>query len=562
MGRLIPKVEIEDITLKPERDVARCLVEQLPNDCIIYHSYPWLRSDRNDRGNTTIREGETDFVLIIPSHGMLILEVKGGEIHYDEETRNWSRVLGSGRLKPIQDPFEQANRNTHYLEKVIKERGYQGASQLPFGYGYAVVFPDCNYTEPTTPPGSVPSIIFSANDLPYLDRRITSALTQWIRRDRPKPLTEEDIHKIQKTISPGFNLLPVLFRKIEEQEEKLFRLTNDQKSLLTFLGKKSRACIKGVAGSGKTMLAQAQAEKFADEGKSVIFVCYNKTLAHWIKDSIADEYKKLITVKHFHGICYEWCKKIGLDFHPPFDNSDNSNEFWDNTAPDLFIDAIDMTEDRFDAVIVDEGQDFLSNWWIPLELINKEGTDGSMYVFYDPRQNLYIDQASSLPALGEPFNLPTNCRNTRSIAEHCSEILDVEVPTRDDAPLGEKPTIVTLEENYDIRKRVERYINDWVNNGKLKASQVAILSPNKISNSSIKGSNQLKGVSITDDIQKWKSSEAILFSSVKGFKGLEADAIILIDVPDTNTSRTFKQSDYYVASSRAKHLLVVIQKEG
>ena len=80
MARLIPKVRIEDIGVKSERDTARHLIDQLPNECIIYHSYPWLKSDRNDRGNTTIMEGETDFVIILPSHGMLILEVKGGEI--------------------------------------------------------------------------------------------------------------------------------------------------------------------------------------------------------------------------------------------------------------------------------------------------------------------------------------------------------------------------------------------------------------------------------------------------------------------------------------------------
>lgn len=557
MARLIPKVETDDISVKSERDVARCLVEQLPDDCIIYHSYPWLRSDRNDRGNTTIKEGETDFVILIPSHGMLVLEVKGGVIDYDEVGRKWNRVLGS-RLKPIQDPFEQANRNTHYLEKEIKKRGYQGAKSLPFGFGYAVVFPDCNYCG-ATPPGSDPSIIFSANDLPFLDRKIKNALTQWIRRDKPNPLSRDDMAKIQQAISPRFNLLPVLFRKVEEQEEKLFRLTSDQKNLLVFLGEKKRACIKGVAGSGKTMLAQAQADKFADAGKSTLLVCYNKILAQWVTDSIAVEYKDKITVKHFHGLCSDWCRKAKIPFNPPFENSD---EYWKETAPDLLIDAIDFVDQKFDAVIVDEGQDFYPNWWMPLEMINSEGDEGAMYVFYDPKQNLFVDQAGSLPALGEPFTLPVNCRNTRSIANLCSEILDVEIPTKDDAPTGEKPEIIKLDSDYDIKKRVERYIHDWINKGKLNPKQVAILSPNKLSNTSLKGMTKVKGVALTDDIQVWKDNRAILFSTVRGFKGLEADAVILMDVPSEGESFNFKQPDYYVACSRAKHLLVVICKEG
>ena len=557
MARLIPKVDIDEIAVKSERDTARCLVDQLPNDCIIYHSYPWLKTDRNDRGNTTIKEGETDFVIILPSHGMLILEVKGGEITYDEDSRDWSRVLGNGRLKSIQDPFEQANRNTHYLENAIKRRGYQGANSLPFTYGYAVVFPDCEYKGPT-PVGAEPAIIFSASDLPYLDRRITSALNQWSRRDNPRSLSSDDVKNITKAISPGFNLLPVLFRKLEEQEEKLFRLTNEQQNLLNFLGQKQRACIEGVAGSGKTMLAQAQAEKFADAGKTVLFICYNKNLAKWISDSIADEYKSLITVKHFHGLCADWIRKAGMSFTPP---RQGANEFWQDEAADLLMDAIDMVPEKYDAVIVDEGQDFYPNWWVPLEMINCAGDEGAMYIFYDPRQNLYVDQKGSLPAMGEAYNLPTNCRNTRSIAGKCSEILNVDIPTREEAPLGEKPTVLTLGLNYDVKKRVERYINEWVKDGNLKPSQIAILSPNKKERSSISDLNAAQGIKITEDIDAWREDKGVLFSTVKSFKGLEADAVLLIDIPEEEDTSFFKQSDYYVACSRAKHLLVVIHKE-
>ena len=556
MARLIPKVEIEEIAVKSERDTARYLVDQLPGDCIIYHSYPWLRSDRNDRGNTTIREGETDFVIILPTHGMLVLEVKGGEISYDEHSREWSRMLGGGRLKPIQDPFEQVRRNTHYLKDAIKKHGYQGA-QLPFTYGYAVVFPDCDYKGPA-PVGGEPAIIFSANDLPYLDRRITAAVNQWSPRDTPNPLSVDDVNKITKAISPGFDLLPVLFRKIEEQEEKLFRLTKDQKNLLSFLGQKQRVCIEGVAGSGKTMLAQAQAEKFADQGKSTLLVCYNKTLAKWIADSIPESHRDKITVKHFHGLCADWIRKAGMSFSP---TRHKAEEFWRDDAADQLMDAIDMVPDKFDAVIVDEGQDFYPNWWMPLEMINAQGDEGAMYVFYDPRQNLYVDQKGSLPALGEPYNLPTNCRNTRSIADKCSEILDVDISTRDDAPQGAKPTVLTLKTDYDIKRRVERYINDWVKQGRLKPSQVAVLSPNRKDRSSIKDIHSARGVKITEDIDAWREDKGVLFSTVKSFKGLEADAVIVIDVPEEQETTFFKQSDFYVACSRAKHLLVVIHKE-
>lgn len=554
MAKLIPKIEIEDISLKPERDVARFLVDLLPDDCVIYHSYPWLRTDRNDKGNTTIKEGETDFVVIIPSHGMLVLEVKGGEIEFDSENRQWNRVLPGGRLKEIQDPFEQARRNTHFLENEIKQRGYNGAKSLPFGYGYVAVFPDCEYSG-DTPAGATPSIVLSAGDLQFIDRKIKSALTQWTRRDQPIPLSKEDKIKIQRAISPSFNLLPILFRKIEDQEEKLFRLTNDQKMLLDFLANRKRACINGVAGSGKTMLAQAQAEKFADAGKKTLLVCYNKTLAKWLRDNISPDYTKSITVTHFHGLCHDWCKKAGISFNPPHQNED---EFWQEDAPELLIEAIDSLDEKFDAVIVDEGQDFQSDWWMPLELINSGSDEGTMYVFFDPNQNLYVNQDSSLPALGEPFNLPVNCRNTKSIASLCSNILDKPIATKSDAPIGDEPEVIQLDNRYEVQKRVERYVHEWVNKGKLSPSQVAILCPYKLSNSSLSSANKIRGIEVTDDINRWKENKGVLFSTVKGFKGLEADAILLIDIPPENEESLFKKADYYVACSRAKHMLVVL----
>lgn len=40
MARLIPPVNVDGIAVKSERDGARSLVERLPNDCTVYHSYP------------------------------------------------------------------------------------------------------------------------------------------------------------------------------------------------------------------------------------------------------------------------------------------------------------------------------------------------------------------------------------------------------------------------------------------------------------------------------------------------------------------------------------------
>jgi len=378
MARLIPKISIDEITLKPERDVGRALVEKLPNDCIVYHSYPWLRPERNDRDTKTfLKEGEADFVIVIPSHGMLILEVKGGTIEYQPEDRLWARVLDSGKLKHITDPFEQGRKSKHHLKEEIIKEGYAVRGSLPFTIGHAVIFPDCEYRGPT-PPGADAAVLFSSQDLAFLDRRVRDALNHWCPVPNPKRLEADDLRNIQRGISPAFQLLPVLFRQVEEQEEKLFRLTEEQVRTLELLSQWDRAAIEGVAGSGKTMLARAQAQRFADAGKRTLLVCYNKALAAWLRDSLPETYAESITVRHFHGLCREWCNKAAIPFAPP---SRNSDQFWRSEAPAMLLDALDLVHDRFDAVVVDEGQDFYPDWWLSLEMLNTNTDLGCMYVF-------------------------------------------------------------------------------------------------------------------------------------------------------------------------------------
>ena len=318
-----------------------------------------------------------------------------------------------------------------------------------------------------------------------------------------------------------------------------------------------RALIQGVAGSGKTMLAQAQAEKFASAGKTTLFVCFNKTLAKWISDSICDEYRALITVIHFHGLCAEWARRAGLKFVPP---QTDSKDFWHTEAANLLLDSIDILPERFDAVIVDEGQDFHPNWWLPLEMINAREDEGALYVFYDPRQNLYVGQASSLPALGDPYTLQTNCRNTKSIAKKCGEILDFEISTHDYAPIGDVPVILALDSPSDILLRVQQIVRDWLKKGKLKPPQIAILCPSTKKLSSCRSLGKLGDLEVSEDVNSWRAGATILFSTIRNFKGLEADAVILIDVPPGGSSDYFAPSDYYVACSRAKHLLEVIER--
>ena len=151
MARLIPKTDISQIEPLSERDVARALVSGLDDTWTLFHSYSWLRSP-----SAKLLEGEADFVMLHPQFGMLIVEVKGGAIRYPGD-QVW---VQSGRDMK-QSPFEQARKNMHALESQVLER--TDWKQLPCPFGYAVVFPDCEFSG-TLPPGVHQSIIAGARD--------------------------------------------------------------------------------------------------------------------------------------------------------------------------------------------------------------------------------------------------------------------------------------------------------------------------------------------------------------------------------------------------------------
>jgi len=551
MARLIPKMIVKDIALKPERDTAKFLVDGLPDNVVVYHSYPWLRSERNDKnGKVTIREGEADFVVVIPELGFLVIEVKGGVIEYDQKEGRWYRKLNQGKRREIKDPFKQASGNTHEIKKRITDHAFPQLKYPPCAFGYAVIFPDCDY-QGTVAPGSDSAIILSTKDLPYLDRRIPEILKKWCPSN-PSPMTKEQLKCIRRALTSTFSLIPILSRQIDEEEESLVRLTDEQFRLLGFLQSHYRCSIEGVAGSGKTLLALEQAKHFAKQGFHTLLVCYNKTLAQWIRNSLPPE-GSFIDVYHFHGLCHLLCKEAGIPFSPP---NKNKSKFFDSVAPNLLLDAVAILGTKYDALVVDEGQDFNSDWWLPLEALCHQEDKAPFFLFYDPAQKLFVEKIG-LPNLGHPYTLNINCRNTRSIASKCASIRNMDIQVQDSAPTGMDVEMFICESEEEQKKKCESILKE-IKKGGLRSDQIVIQSPFR--EPTLFSSNKIAGFTIVRDIQKWKDGHGILYTTIRNFKGLEADAVIMVDLPEPNESSVFSLNDFYVGASRAKHFLAVLAR--
>lgn len=76
----------------------------------------------------------------------------------------------------------------------------------------------------------------------------------------------------------------------------------------------------------------------------------------------------------------------------------------------------EVLEERFDAIVVDEAQDFSDEYWFAVEELLRDEVLGYLYIFIDENQTLY-PRHGNLPVGDEPYHLTSNCRNTAPIHE-------------------------------------------------------------------------------------------------------------------------------------------------
>lgn len=554
MARLIPKIEPGEIENPGERQVAQALTDQLPSQIDVFHSFNWLRTTA--RG--VLVEGECDFVLFDPANGLLFIEVKGGSLSFDTGTMEWLRELPDGQRRVInKDPFAQVRVSMHEILGRVCRQLRVREGELPFTYGYAVAFPDCRYTG-TLPAGIVPDLILDASKCREMQSSIERVFGSFRRRAYPE-LSSRHVQAIHEALYPKFEILPVIWRKVEDQEERLRRLTAEQQRLLDFLGSHPKAAIRGVAGSGKTILALAKAQASALRGMRTLLLCYNRPLKDWLQQAIPDTFDNELVIDTYHGLVDDLCRKAQVEFRPG--SQRGNSEFWASVAPENLMDACELlgAEHKFDAVIVDEGQDFHDLWWTSLEgVFRAPGNKCCYYVFFDPNQNLYVENPSIPGELGTPCELSTNCRNTVRIAEHCAALVNQSNNARDGSPVGDAPEIVSVRTMHDGFAEAGRRVRAWCmpSAGGLKNSQVAVLAPG----SSERGwPSDFQCIPITRDFDRWRKNAGVLLTSWSRFKGLEADAIVILETPAPDGGR--ETANRYVARSRAKHLLTIIQTE-
>ena len=186
--------------------------------------------------------------------------------------------------------------------------------------------------------------------------------------------------------------------EVSIEQRRSLRLDKRQTKLATGRTRTGYRRIKGPAGSGKSMVLAARAAELAREGKTVLVVTFNITLLNYLRDLAVRRWRgkaivERITWLNFH----QWCKRIAI----AAGERERYKRLWkdDDQGRDAVLNE-EMAElvlglyqrgepalPKYDAILVDEGQDYRLSWWNALRAARK--TSGEMLLVADPTQDLY-----------------------------------------------------------------------------------------------------------------------------------------------------------------------------
>ena len=145
-----------------------------------------------------------------------------------------------------------------------------------------------------------------------------------------------------------------------------------------------------------------------------------------------------------------------------------------------------------------------------------------------------------------------NCRNTSEIAKLISGL----VPVREESYIndihGNQPKCFVYKDGKELQAIAANFVKDMLKNG-LKPEDMAILSIHRTETNPLQEVATLAGVPISGKREQNK----IWFTSIRKFKGLEAQAVLIVDFRFSEADSELARRIFYVGCSRANAYLQV-----
>ena len=512
----------------------------------------WLRAVRQLDGCTLLanfrlsdrhKDHEVDLVALMPDSGIVTVEVKGSHVWYDAH-QGWL-IQRDGQPQRI-DPVGQA-RDACYALRNYVEADPRWGSRGRLRWSHHIVLPRTQLHDDFATPDCPRWQVSGANDLEALGQRLWDT-TSLYRRDAGLP-TSDDINLVCEILSGRNQPVRDLVAIADDRQALADRLTMEQANLLNVTRLLNRVEIRGGAGSGKTVLAMRQAKDLASgrgggARQRVGVVCYSYGLAEYLRREllVGSRGKRPAFVGTFEDLGRSW----GV----PITGDRQDSRFWEMELPARMAEAALRLDDgaRFDAIIIDEAQDFADDWWTPLLNSLRDEQVGGLYAYSDENQRVFA-RFGRPPVAMVPLVLDHNLRNTRQIGESFVPL----APTSMELRGGDGPEVsfvpARVSEALEVAdEQVEALLEEgW------RPQDIALITMGARHPVQAERQQTMGFAGYWDDF--W-SNDDIFYGHVLGFKGMERRAVVLCVNEDGTRDRGRER--LYVGLSRATDRLVVV----
>lgn len=555
MARCFPEPQSVVSKSQAELRLYAALAEQLGPEYVIFHSVAWISRP----GGSGPREGETDILIAHAVRGLLAVEVKGGRVSLDYRTRTWISIDGDDVTHDIKNPFDQARRGKFaLLEKLKESLIWKKLGIGRFNLGYAVFVPDVGDGDRLRGPDAPAEIIGDRSDLADLSAWVERALDYWAGKDGASHCVGAHcVEALVQLFARTVTTRPLLSARIADEENARISLTVRQAAILDVLRRQRRVMIAGGAGTGKTLIAREKAVRLASEGMRTLLLCYNRGLADHLRELCLGS--EGLDVATFHQVCRRWIDrakaKHGRDLLLEARADLPGGHEFDHHMPMALAMAVDILGPLYDAIVVDEAQDFGDEYWLPVEMLLTRPDEAMLYVFLDENQDIYR-RSANIPVPGEPMVLDRNCRNTDAI--HAAAYIhyrgaDVKPPEISGVAV-ERLLAPDIERQ---ARSIGSLVTELVVNQGVPPHEIAILlcdPTDRVSRERTLQKFPLPAAVKLGRVEDF-GLKILTVDSVARFKGLERAAVILwaFDRCNIHTDR----ETLYVGMSRAKSLLCV-----
>jgi superfamily I DNA and RNA helicase len=511
-----------DFKSRSEEIVFSHLSESLSEDDVIICNFEFT--------DLILGDVEIDFILLLKNIGIAVIEVKGGHISF--EGSDW--IQSDSKSRRIIYPATQAKRGMNTFRDFLRNRWSQGNIKTD----WIVCFPDSKVNNSISPDLPQEKIVDKSN-IKFILSTIKSNLNTKSNAAAPsgnawieaalvhlKPRAAEEIDKDSM---------------LGNNHAFIKELTHQRSEILGQLSDNFRFIVYGPAGSGKTWLAFQQAKIWIESGLKVGIVAFNRGLVSYLHKKEL-ELPETLRPK-FIGTFHEFAKLIGTTAGTP----SNYNEENDQYAKALINAAENLSEeDKFDAFIVDEAQDFMTSWWITLEKALRQA--GRIGAFGDINQKVFGKRNLPLNNFAK-FRLKDNIRNSRQIAELAALFSEESLAVRG-------PNSFPIEYIETAEDKVIDTADDIVE----KLTESENWHPGEIALLTTKSRHPVHAqVSTKDRDAYWEDfweNESVFYGTVGGFKGLERPVVVLA-VDGFHNAEDF--NDFmYVGLTRARDKLVIV----